>query len=384
MEDDENVRRERLAGSAYLALLLSVPLGLIDGLLGVLFIMVPNVLTFVLFTVMTVLLFPLLLFTIVQGGRSRGHGGYLAVLGVLNGVVVSVWWLLGSAFGTLVALFDGVTLGGGAWGRPLRVLGRQLHPELRLGTDWTRGQQPDASGLTQATRDALEALWLHDAQKEHASVPAFSRVSWMLAAVGAPPELLRWAHRAAVEEIDHAERCFALAAGYGGRAYTVEPMPDLLMGGTPVGAQGVSDPIGTLVYESITDGCQLEEFNADVAARCAAVCRAPVTRGLLEQIAREERDHAAFSWAVVEWALAHAPEAARAAASRALVDLARYPRPTAYSADKRALVEGADPDELRAHGRLPDEAWAEAWILRLGATTARLRQLLDGARIGAA
>ena len=38
-------------------------------------------------------------------------------------------------------------------------------------------------------RAALEALWLHDAQKEHASVPAFSRISWMLAAVGAPADV---------------------------------------------------------------------------------------------------------------------------------------------------------------------------------------------------
>jgi hypothetical protein len=28
---------------------------------------------------------------------------------------------------------------GAAWGRPLRIKGRQLHPELRIGSDWTRG-----------------------------------------------------------------------------------------------------------------------------------------------------------------------------------------------------------------------------------------------------
>lgn len=112
-------------------------------------------------------------------------------------------------------------LGGGAWGRPLRVRGRQLHPELRGGTDWTLGARPDPAGLDPATRRALEALWLHDAQKEHASVPAFSRISWILAALGAPAELLEGAHRAALEEIDHTRRCFALAAGYAGRSHSV-------------------------------------------------------------------------------------------------------------------------------------------------------------------
>src|SRR5690606_38147187 len=51
------------------------------------------------------------------------------------------------------------------------------------------------------------------------------------AAAGAPADLLARAHRAALEEIEHAERCFALAAGYGGRTRSVEPMPDLLLGG---------------------------------------------------------------------------------------------------------------------------------------------------------
>jgi hypothetical protein len=69
------------------------------------------------------------------------------------------------------------------------VRGKILHPRLRGGADWTLGARPDVSRLDRPTRAALEALWLHDAQKEHASVPAFSRVSWMLAAVGAPAEL---------------------------------------------------------------------------------------------------------------------------------------------------------------------------------------------------
>src|SRR5690606_4020321 len=113
-------------------------------------------------------------------------------------------------------------------GRPLRVRGRLVSARLRGGADWTRGPRPSAEGLDAATRAALEALWLHDARAEHASVPAFARLSWLLAAAGAPAELLARAHRAALEEIEHAERCFALAAGYGGRAHTVEPMPELV------------------------------------------------------------------------------------------------------------------------------------------------------------
>ena len=40
---------------------------------------------------------------------------------------------------------------GGAWGRPLRVFGRQVHPLLREGSDWTAGAKPSRSGLDEDT-----------------------------------------------------------------------------------------------------------------------------------------------------------------------------------------------------------------------------------------
>ena len=53
----------------------------------------------------------------------------------------------------------------------------------------------------------------------------------MLAAVGAPADLLERSFAAAQEEIEHTRLCFALAAGYGGRSHGVEPMPELLLPG---------------------------------------------------------------------------------------------------------------------------------------------------------
>jgi hypothetical protein len=262
---------------------------------------------------------------------------------------------------------------GGAWGRPLRLRGRVLHPELRDGSDWTLGERPDASALGPATRRALEALWLHDAQKEHASVPAFARVAWILAAVGAPAELLDGAHRAALEEVDHTRRCFALAAGYGGRSHSVEPMPDLLEYGLDVRG----DARVVLAVESLKDGCLLEDFNADVAAACERACDEPATRGVLARIAREERSHAELSWSIVEWVLERADARVRAAVEEAVRELGAVVRPTAVSGAKVALVEAADPDALRAHGRLPDAEWAALWGERVVATERRARALLD-------
>jgi hypothetical protein len=85
-----------------------------------------------------------------------------------------------------------------------------------------------------------------------------------------------------------------------------------------------------------------------------------------------------FSWQVVAWVMAHAPDHARPALDRAVTALDASPRPTAVSDEKRALVDRADPAELRAHGRLPDTEWAAAWTTRLRATRARLAELRSG------
>ncbi len=296
----------------------------------------------------------------------------LALGALLGGLGTVVAWMAG-------VLAFGLGASGGAWGRPLRLRGRQLHPELRIGANWTRGMLPSPAGLDADTRAALEALWLHDAQKEHASVPAFARIAWMLAAVGAPPELMRGAQQAAIEEIEHAERCFALAAGYGGLQHTVEPMPELL-NGQPF---SLRDPLTTLVYESVTDGVQLEDFNADVAGLCHAVCEEPITRAVLDQITREERSHAAFSLDIVRWVASIDPQRAQAAIRRALTDLDGYARPTAVSREKQALVAKADAAALRRHGRLTDAEWAQAWGERLALTRSRLQPLLAAPRAAA-
>ncbi len=300
-----------------------------------------------------------------QGGVGPLLLGLLASFGAASG------WFVGLLTSSLAGM-------GGAWGRPLRIRGRQLHPNLREGTDWTRGDRPDGAGLDAPTREALGALWLHDAQKEHASVPAFSRISWMLAAVGAPAELMEGAHKAALEEIEHTRLCFALAAGYQGRSKSVEAMPDLLLG-----MDFGKDPLITLAIESLEDGCLLEDYNADVAAACAQECREPVTRSVLETIAIEERSHADYSWDVLAWVLEREPARVGAAVEKALTQLTGYPRPTAVSDDKRELLARADADALRAHGRLPDAVWAELWSVRQAETVLRVRALLERVRSGA-
>ncbi len=309
-----------------------------------------------------------------SAGQSMASALGMAMLGTLGSVGGVVGGTLGLGF---VALASGVA--GGAWGRPLRIRGRVRHPELRDGSDWTEGDEPDVTGLDEPTRVALEALWLHDAQKEHASVPAFARVAWTLVAVGAPAELVSRTFTAAQEEIAHTRLCFALAAGYGGRSHSVESMPDLLVSGLDV----KGDAFVHLALESLNDGCLLEDYNADVAAACRDACREPVTGAVLTCIAREERDHAELSWSILAFCLERGGHAVRDALLRAGQRLAKIPRPTAVSGEKLALVSRADADALRAHGRLPDSEWASLYETRLRSTESRLEALLSGARASA-
>lgn len=290
----------------------------------------------------------------------RWAGWVAGLLGVFAGVA-SNFFLLGAV------------LAGGGWGRPLRIRGRVLYPSLREGSQWTRGETPNIEELDAETRRALEALWLHDAQKEHTSIPAFSRISWQLAAVGAPAELLEATHRAAIEEIDHARRCFALAEGYGGRSHSIDAMPDLLIGGLDT----KGNPLEQMALGSLSDGCLLEDFNADVAAACVPRCQDPAVRRVLAQIAREERGHAELSWRLLEWLVERGGTRVARAVERRSVELETIARPTATSRDTHALVSKADPAKLLAHGPLPDAEWAKLWIQRVRLTRELVAMFLD-------
>jgi|GEM_PF-1641832 len=255
----------------------------------------------------------------------------------------------------------GILLAGMGWGRPLRVAGKILKPSLRIGDEWAQGERPDAVDIDEPTRRALEALWLHDAKKEYASVPAFSRLGWQLAALAAPPELLRDVHIAALQEIEHARKCFALAAGFGGQPQTVLPMPAML--DDACGLRG--NALLKIAAESLSDGCLLEGFNADVAYRSSLICRDPVSLKVIKQIAREERSHAELSWRVVAFCYQQDPKVVGIALRKEMAKLATLDRPTASSSQNLPVVQAADAEALIRYGRLPDGEFDVIWRDRM-------------------
>lgn len=286
--------------------------------------------------------------------------GVFALLGLLG---VPLFLLGGALF------HSGIGIAG--WGRPLRVRGKMVHPSIRVGDEWTRGESPDVSALDGATRAALAAWWLQDAKKEHASVPAFSKISWQLAALGAPAELLERCHVAALEEVDHTRRCFALVAAYAGRSSTVEAMPELNAAWT-----APADPVVAMALDSLVDGCLTEDLNADAAGLALSRAQDPAVRGVVERITRDERSHAELAWEIVAWCVRQG--GARVAdAVRAELDRLPQRGPIPYDDTVGALVAQANPAQLLAHGRVPMEDWPGLYQRRRAMTIARVRALLD-------
>ncbi|MCX4239782.1 ferritin-like domain-containing protein [Paraliomyxa miuraensis] len=214
---------------------------------------------------------------------------------------------------------------------------------LHEGTDWARGSEPDASAsprLPAALRERIAEQWRQDARAEHASVAAFARATLELMAVGAPPALLAEAQRAGLDEIDHAQRCLALAARYGGAPMQPGPLPAL----APRPAT-----LARLAADTFAEGCVGETIAALAAQRAARGCTEAEVARHLEPIADDEARHAALAWSTIAWALREGGEAVASELRRAAAALRPVPERPEPTAEP-------DANTLAAHGRLDARA----------------------------
>jgi len=270
---------------------------------------------------------------VFDGGKSALlAGGLLLVVGTLI---------------TLVTLYA-IILSGHRSGRPLRIRGDAVVAAVRESTGWIGvAHPPETSALSLEAREALATAWLNDARDEHASVPAFSRISLTLVALGAPSRLVEWTHRAALEEIEHARRTFALAAAYGGSALGPGPLPELLSETLEPGQGNPEEAIRRLAVESLVDGCLGEGFAAAMAAEALARAQDAAVREALEIIARDEASHAELSWEILAWCLAAGGDDVRG-------DLLSRLRPLPRKIEVRP-VSVRIASELERHGRVGPE-----------------------------
>ncbi|HEX6272291.1 MAG TPA: ferritin-like domain-containing protein [Polyangiaceae bacterium] len=187
-----------------------------------------------------------------------------------------------------------------------------------------------------APASARAVAWANAGRGEHASIAAFARLALQLLRHGAPAELLRGVHQAALDEIRHSEVCWSLSERFGAGAVTAGDFPF-------AGPVAVDISLAELAAAAVREGCLAETLGAhvtDVAARRASD---PFVREALRSIADEEATHAVLSFRIVAWALAVGGDDVMAAVRTAL----RKPWPRLDVAEL-ALRANVDAAELRA------------------------------------
>jgi hypothetical protein len=147
-----------------------------------------------------------------------------------------------------------------------------------------------------ASDPSRAAAWAAAGSDEHASIAAFSRLALQLLAHGAPSELLRAVHQAAIDEVAHAERCWALARHFGEAIVSAGAFPFRE-------AVAVDVTLAALAADAVREGCLGETLGAHLTAVAAELATEPEVRAELGAIARDEAEHAVLSYRIVAWAL---------------------------------------------------------------------------------
>ncbi|HEY1954207.1 MAG TPA: hypothetical protein VGH28_01305 [Polyangiaceae bacterium] len=158
----------------------------------------------------------------------------------------------------------------------------------------------------------LAAAWAQAGADEHASVGEFARLSLVLLRLGAPAALVADLHRAALDEIAHAEACFSIASRFAGRA----------VGPARLEVERAHDDASfeSLVTRTLRDGCLGEAAAAiELAMRAQDEPDAEIAEALAK-MARDEEGHAELAWRILRFAADAAPDVTLAAIGRFLAD----------------------------------------------------------------
>ncbi|HEY3817727.1 MAG TPA: ferritin-like domain-containing protein [Polyangiaceae bacterium] len=236
--------------------------------------------------------------------------------------------------------------------RPFLVGASMRSAAARPRGDWTSGVAESTGRLDERTRARLAQVWLADALEEHASVAAFARFTMLLLAVGAPPELAVQSQRASIDEVRHAELCFALAARYAGRAY----------GPTHLSLEGALRPMSLAEVAALTsqEGCVGETLGAALAHEQRSHATDAQARRALARIARDEERHAALAWEFTRWAVLQGGDGVRDAVSHAVDGAIRG----TLAAEVRTY-DDVDPAAWHAHGRVTCAEAREVAVLAI-------------------
>lgn len=205
------------------------------------------------------------------------------------------------------------------------------------------------------SRAALEAIWLENASKEHISVPAFSKLSMQLIALGAPPELMEKVFRAASQEITHAMLSYSVASSLSGKAFSPDAMPEILKHSCEY------DSLEKLILECFIDGCLMEALSAAHARESSLLAQEPAIKNVFDVIARDEQFHADLSWEIVHFLQTKVSTSMKLILSSELKTIKTLPTPDFFSAEIVELIGKADNECMQHFGVLPRHTIERLW-----------------------
>ncbi len=293
------------------------------------------------------------------------RGRSLAVAAIPLGVIGAAMQFFGFLFACLVLPFVGR-------GRQVRHLGKPALPPVEPGDAWAH--QPIELTIDPTVRDELAARWRDNGRTEHASVAAFARLTLDLLAVGAPPSLIAAAQRDALDEVRHAETCFALARAIDGRAHSPGAFPEAAA--TTVLSRSRVVALCALAVDSLIDGAVNEGVSARIAAALAHRCDEGPLRLALRGIAADEGRHSAHGWDVVEWCVAQGGTPVARALIGAIAGLPAKAR--------ERLATAADDGAWERWGIHGHALEAESYEAAMADARRRVQRLADDAMLRAA
>lgn len=215
-----------------------------------------------------------------------------------------------------------------------RFLVGRVVANVARGEGWSEppgDSPPDSSRSTRWTSDALD---------EHASIGAFAQLSLELLAVGAPATLLRRTQQAALDEIKHAELCFALATKFSGVPLRAGPLP------LPHEIH-LSYDLSVIAVEALLDGL-VKGSLAAAETRARLRCNTDdEERAALRVIARDEASHAELAEAIVAWCVETGGPTVVSAVLAAADQIEAVPTPRALDANAAARIRRSVSQRIR-------------------------------------
>jgi hypothetical protein len=168
---------------------------------------------------------------------------------------------------------------------------------------------------TSAGSESVGHFFAEVAALEESAIEAFRLIVDELVTFGAPQDLERAAHRAAQDEVRHAEVTARLARRYG-----VEPIH-------PQIEEKPLRPLFEFALDNVVEGCVRETYGAACARYQARAALDSEIGASLATISEDETRHAELSWQIHEWASAQLAggerRALHAAAVEAIAELRR-------------------------------------------------------------